>query len=425
MSLESRLLSKMLDEQQFYVLHKYGVDISDFETQADAFSFIADYVKHEGSTPYYLTVVEKFPHFEYEAGVNDTFRYLCKELKARTGKRLAFDMLQHRAKTMFKELKGDEFVKWLAHESRKLQDMTSVDFESGTNYATNGEERWRMYEEGKDPNSHVIIPTPFNTMNEIMGGGFELGEYLLLLAFTNIGKSWYATKFGVHAWKSGFGVLHYSPELTKRQQLFRLDTMNGQFDNTKLRRGRLEEPKEKQFKKFLDQHNPTVNEVPYIVKTMEDLPSGLSLDVIEADLQMNPNIQFVIIDGFNLMIHEKADGTRNKMTATSRRLRQTFGKHKVTGLVVHQTSAQSQKDKNKQQEDGVRVVEPPQLTDFSETSAVIQDASCVMTLDAFDGIGKLAIQKARENKAVGRVIENVVDFNQGIIKEHGELRYFG
>ena len=71
------------------------------------------------------------------------------------------------------------------------------------------------------------------------------------------------------------------------------------------------------------------------------------------------------------------------------------------------------------------MVEPPQITDFSETSAVIQDASLVMTLDAWDGIGRLAIRKARENKAVGRVIENVVDFNNGIIKEHGDLQYFG
>jgi replicative DNA helicase len=420
--IEQKLLSKMLDERQFYIVYKYGIDVHDFENHSDVFDFIHKYVKSEGSTPDYRTIVEKFEDFEYEPEVADTFKYLCKQLKSRTGKRLAFEMLQHRAKQAYKTMDGAEFTKWLREESAKIEQQTSIDYESGTNYATNGEERLTMYEEAKDPANHVLIPTPFNVMNETIGGGWELGEYLMLLAFTNVGKSWYATKMGLHAWSNGFGVLHYSPELTKRQQLFRLDTLAGQFDNQKLRRGKLEN--EGKFKKFLEDFNPDKQKDPYIVKTMEDLPVGLSLDVIEADLQMNPDIKFVIIDGFNLMVHEKAESTRNKMTATSRRLRQVFGKYKVTGLIVHQTSAQSQKEKAKEDEDGMRIISPPELTDFSETSATIQDSSMVMTLDAYDGIAKLAIKKAREPRAIGKIIECVADFNNGIIKEQSDIEYF-
>lgn len=421
---ENKLLSKMLDEKQFYIVYKYGIETSDFENHADVFTFIHDYVKSEGTTPDYRTVVEKFDDFEYEPEVHDTFKYLCKGIKSRTGKRLAFEMLQHRAKQAYKTMDGAEFTKWLAEESRKIEQSTSIDFESGTDYATNGEERMAMYEEAKDPENHVLIPTPFNVMNDTIGGGWELGEYLMLLAFTNVGKSWYATKMGLHAWQSGFGVLHYSPELTKRQQVFRLDTLAGQFDNQKLRRGALDTRTEGRFKKFLEDFNPDKQKVPYIVKTMEDLPQGLSVEVIEADLNMNPHVKFIIIDGFNLMVHEKADSTRNKMTGTSRRLRQIFGKYKVTGLIVHQTSAQSQKEKAKEDEDGMRIISPPELTDFSETSATIQDSSMVMTLDAYDGIAKLAIKKAREPKAIGKIIECVADFNNGIIKEQSDIDYF-
>lgn len=422
--IEQKLLSKILDEGQFYVVYKYGVDVHDFENHSDVFTFISDYVKSEGTTPDYRTVVERFTDFEYEPEVRDTWKYLCRDLKSRTGKRQAFELLQHRAKQAYRTMKGDEFVKWLSQETKKIEQTTAVDYESGTNYATNGEEREVMYEEGKNPENHILIPTPFNVMNDIIGGGWELGEYLMLLAFTNVGKSWYASKIGLHSWQSGFGVLHYSPELTKRQQLFRLDTLAGQFDNQKLRRGALDERTEGKFKKFLKEFNPDRQTVPYIVKTMEDLPVGLSLDVLEADLQMNPDVKFVIIDGFNLMVHEKAENTRNKMSGTSRRLRQILGKHKVTGLIVHQTSAQSQKEKQKEDEDGMRIIEPPELTDFSETSATIQDASMVMTLDAYDGIAKLAIKKAREPRAIGTVIECSADFNMGIIKDTSEIEYF-
>jgi replicative DNA helicase len=422
--IEQKLLSKIIDEKQFYITHKFGVSVHDFEDHADIYEFIHKITKSEGAPPDFRTVIEKFPKFEYEPEVADSFRYLCSELKSRTGKRMSFEMLQHRAKKAYKEMEGADFVAWLAEESRRIKNVTAVDFSAGSNFAKNGEERLRMYEEGKDPNNQVILPTPFDTLNDIFGGGLEVTEYLLLLAFTNVGKSWYASKFGVHAWRKGHTVLHYSPELSSRQQQFRLDTLDGQFDNQALRRGGLFGVREQEYKDHLSTFNPDDQENDYIVKTMEDLPNGLSCDVIEADLQMHPDVDMVIVDGFNLMVHEKGDGTRNKMTGTSRRLRQIFGRHKVVGVVVHQVSAQSQKDKLKEDEDGMRIIEPPEITDFSETSAVIQDASTVLTLDAYEGIAKLACRKAREPKAVGQIIENVVDFNNGIIKEQSDIEYF-
>ena len=76
---------------------------------------------------------------------------------------------------------------------------------------------------------------------------------------------------------------------------------------------------------------------------MEDI-DYLNVDTIEADLQMNPNIQMVIIDGFNLMSHGKGKLDRNSMTMTSRRLRQLFAKYGVVGLVVHQVNANEEKE---------------------------------------------------------------------------------
>ena len=128
-------------------------------------------------------------------------------------------------------------------------------------------------------------------------------------------------------------VLHYSPELSRKQQLQRLDTLNGHFRNSEIKLGALK--KEQQYMNYLNNFNED-NEVPYIVKTMGDLPRGLSIDVIEADLQGNENIKMVIIDGFNLMNHKGNDGNRNNMSNTSRKLRQLFGKYGVVGLVVHQ-----------------------------------------------------------------------------------------
>ena len=70
---------------------------------------------------------------------------------------------------------------------------------------------------------------------------------------------------------------------------------------------------EEEYLSYLEQFNET-NDVPLLIKTMSDLTKGLSLETIEADLQLNPNVKMIVIDGFNLMVHERGDGNRNKIT---------------------------------------------------------------------------------------------------------------
>jgi replicative DNA helicase len=252
--LEQQLLSKVLDEKNFYVLHRFNIDKHDFPTMGNVFQFIKDYTKDHGTTPDYRTVVAKFKDFEYEPEVADTFSYLCKTLKGQTAKRQAFELLQNQAGQKFKELQGDKFVQWLREEAERIEAVSSTAFELGTNYATNGQERAQWYEDAKEKRTFQYIPTPYASLTQALGGGFELGDYMLLMAFTNVGKSWISSHIGLTAWKANFGVLHYSPELSKRQQSLRLDTLNGHFNNVEVRRGML--GNEKQYLEYLKQFNP-------------------------------------------------------------------------------------------------------------------------------------------------------------------------
>ncbi|MTV50772.1 DNA helicase [Heliobacillus mobilis] len=411
--LESQLLSKVIDENSFAFLQRYHVESADFPTLGEVYLFIREYVRENRHTPDYRTVVAQFENFDYIPEVQDSYKYLCTRLKAQTAKRRAFELLQHQAAKRFSELPGDKFIQWLNEETRKIEADTSIELNQGTNFAANGEERKEWYAQASESRARSFIPTPYVSLTEALGGGFEVGDYILLMAFTNRGKSWMASHIGLTAWENGFGVLHYSPELSKRQQSLRLDTLMGKFDNVKLRRGILDNSE--QYLSYLAAFTPEMNHSPYLIKTMEDLPNGLTLDVIEADLQLYPHTKMVIIDGFNLMNHGKGK-MRDSMSFTSRRLRQLFGRYETAGLVVHQTPGAAEKEKRKEDESGARIIQPPKLTDYSETIAVIQDAATALTFDAGDGIGKISIEKAREPN-VGKVIELVCDFNQGVIRE--------
>lgn len=411
--IEELILSKVIDKGNVYDLLKYNITAEDFPTQGDVFEYIYEYNKTHGGVPDYRTVVAEFPDFEYQANINEPISGLATRLKQATAKRKTFEVLQQQAGPNFSAMKIDEFVEWGLEEFKKLQKIASTDFSLGTNFAVNGKERLEEYYARQEKRTMQYAPYPYPTLNEKLGG-MELGDYILLMAFTNRGKSWIGSHIGQHSWRHGYGILHYSPELSKSQQITRLETLDGHFNNVALKRGELKN--EQEYVKYLQQFDVSKNNAPYIIKTMEDLPGGLSTDVIEADLEQYPDTKVVIIDGFNLMTHKGRDGNRNNMTNTSRKLRQLFGRYGVAGLVIHQTPGSAEKDNKETDEAGTRVVKPPTIDQYSETIAVIQDASTVLTFDQFDGIGKIAVRKARE-PAVDEVVDLLCNFNTGYIRE--------
>lgn len=419
MSIENRLLSKVIDEGSLTALVKYNIGSDDFIHQKETYQFIKAFNKEFGHIPSFAEVVAECEGFEYIPEVPDNTVYMCKKLKSDNAKRRSYELLQKEAAEQFSKLSGSEFVNWLHEETAKIKEVANVEVFAGTNFATNGQERREMYLSSKETRTYSYIPTPYPSLTNWLGGGFELGDYVLLQAYTNKGKSWLASQVGIKAFNEGFGVIHYSPELSQKQQLQRLDTINAHFKNSDLRVGSL--VNETAYLSYLENFNGS-NETPYIVKTMGDLPRGLSVDVIEADLQANPNIKMVIIDGFNLMNHKGTDGNRNNMTRTSRQLRQLFGKYEIVGVVVHHIPTSAEKENRTEDETGSRIVQPPRLDQYSETVACIQDACTVLNFDQCDGVGKLLVAKCRTPR-VGEIVDLHVNFDEGYIYEASPIDY--
>lgn len=418
--LENKLLSKVLDEQNFFIMKKHNVNEDDFALHAPVYKFIEKYVREYAQTPDFRTVVEAYPDFEYMGEVVDAFPYLCKELKSKRGLTRAYNLLTNDVPKMFNQGKNKKFLEELLEEVKTLHGASTAVSFAGSNYAGNGVERKARYLESKEKGSEQVVPTPYEDLNRVLQ--LELTDYLLIQAFSNIGKSWIASHIGVHTWLNKFGVMHYSPELSLKQQEARNDTLLKHVDNTKLRAGELDN--EKQYFEWLD-NDFTDNETPYIIKTMEHLPNGLTLDVIESDLQQNPNVRVLIIDGFNLISHGKGD--RDSKAQTSRRLRQIFGKYNVLGILVHQVNANEERENKKgskgEDDDGERVPKPASIMGYSETLAVVQDASHILSFDAVDGMGALQLVKTR---GTGKdFIQHLnLNFNLGYIKCASPVDHF-
>ena len=412
---ETKLINKIINENMLGELITHNITPEDFINYKDVVEFIYDFKAEYGEMPSYLTVVGEFENFEYMPEVPDNINYLCKKVKQNSAKIHAYKLIQNDVTKNFKEMDGATFVNWLHEETTRLVELAKIDTTIGTNFATNGAERLEWYMANKESRTFKYIPTPYTSLTNMLGGGFELGDYILIQAYTNRGKSWIASDIGVASWRHGFGVLHYSPELSKEQQLQRLDTINGKFRNSSLKSGNLYN--EDNYARYLEHFNPDEQSTPYIVKTMDDIKNGVTVDLIEADLQTNPNIKMVIIDGFNLMTHKGRGGSnRDNMSNTSRKLRQIFGKYGVVGIVVHQTPTSAEKENKIVDDSGLRIPSPPKISDYSETIAVIQDACTVLSFDQLDGVGKICLAKTRTPN-VDKTITLHCDFNNGIIRE--------
>lgn len=420
--IESLLLSKTLDEKDFLILNKYNVNEDDFTTDKETYLFIKKYVEENDQTPDTRTVGMKFNDFEYVPDVVDSFKYLCTELKNISVKRKMFELLQSEASNKFSEMNGVDFTKWLKEEVETLEKSSQSSTNLGTDFSKSGEERKEMYLNKKENKEKIFVPTPYPTLTRCLNGGWLLGDYVLFQAFTNSGKSWCASHIGIVAYMAKFNILHYSIELPKDQQLERLDTLLGHFNNSELSRGELKN--EEDYFSYLDKFN-VKNETSYIVKSMNDLPSGLSLQQIKEDVNLYPQTQVLIIDGFNLMQHRGGiKNMRNSLSQTSRDLRQFFVKMGILGIVVHQSAAAGERERKKKDDVQEVIITPPSILDYTETSAVIQDSSCILSFAQRDGIGRISVEKSRSKNGKGTLIDLHCNFNEGFITEVQESDYF-
>jgi replicative DNA helicase len=89
----------------------------------------------------------------------------------------------------------------------------------------------------RDNNELQGLPSGINVIDKTFGG-WQPGDFVVLLGWTGVGKSFIARLFAVNAWKAGYRPLIISLEMNKMQEGQRLDTLlnngEGHFTNTDL-----------------------------------------------------------------------------------------------------------------------------------------------------------------------------------------------
>ena len=376
--IELELLNSIISSRDSTVLVKHGLmDASQWLTHTEAFLFVKKHLEQFGELPSVATVINNTDNFEAVDSVESS-ETLCKKLNERNLKNAEKKFFVNTAQ-QFGELDAYDVLEQMEKKTEEFRKLSQRKGQSGVDWAITGYDRFEEFERRKNKEFSRRMAFFFDELNAALGE-MNGGYYLTIMGFTSRGKTWLGLKQALRSNSDGLKVLVESGEMSKPQVAFRLDTLAGGFNNRGLSSGSLDFREEEAYKQWLLQYNRTSGKPPLIVKTQEDWPRGLTLYQIEHDIQVNKP-DMVIIDQFSLIKHSKAD--RDGMTQTSRRLKEIAGKYACAIVLLYQANGDYEKRKGKDKSDeDVKELQPPRISDYSETIAVIQDSDAILTFDS-------------------------------------------
>jgi replicative DNA helicase len=365
--IETLLLNGIIATRDFSALVRHGMNSPvHFVEQRCAYEFIHEHLKKYGEIPSLESVMTACDDFE-AMEVTESIDTLCLKLAERNLKLEQKETLKKLA-SLFGDKDGYEIQDEFKKHMEKLERKATARSRNGSNWSTNGTDREAEYKRRQSKDFSAKIPFFFEEFTEATGGA-ERGDVCTIMASTGHGKSWLGLLQGLAANNTGYKILIESGEMSKPENEFRLDTLDGGFSNRGLWTGQLEN--EVDYVEYLKQFRKGNGKADLLIKTAQDWPHGLTLEQIQYDAEQS-KADVIIIDQFNLLRFKS--GSKDDKADFSRKLKQLAAKLGVVVFLLYQTNGGYLK-KAKEDDDGITELVLPTLDDYSETIAVIQDSS--------------------------------------------------
>ena len=233
MNYEVRLLNSIVDTQDYVSAVNGGVE-NVFLEYRDVWNFIVSHYETHSKVPSKETVKQHHQDFEF-ISTPEPLAYYIDEAKKES---LSYQTrgIVAKAHGLINESGPKEALSFLREETSKLYKFSSN--LKDTDLAGEWKDRVRdLKARSLNPKAIAGIPSGIDVIDKVFGG-WQSGDFIVLLGWTGVGKSFIARLFAVNAWKAGYRPLIISLEMNKQQEGQRLDTLlnngEGHFTNTDL-----------------------------------------------------------------------------------------------------------------------------------------------------------------------------------------------
>ena len=233
MNYEVRLLNSIVDTQDYVSAVNSGVE-NVFLEYRDLWNFIVSHYETHSKVPSKETVKQHHQDFEF-ISTPEPLAYYIDEAKKES---LSYQTrgIVAKAHGLINESGPKEALSFLMEETSKLYKFSSN--LKDTDLAGEWKDRVRdLKARSLNPKAIAGIPSGIDVIDKVFGG-WQSGDFIVLLGWTGVGKSFIARLFAVNAWKAGYRPLIISLEMNKQQEGQRLYTLlnngEGHFTNTDL-----------------------------------------------------------------------------------------------------------------------------------------------------------------------------------------------
>jgi replicative DNA helicase len=234
MNYEMRLINSIVDTGDITSAINEGVE-GVFSEYRDIWNFMLSHYDKHNKTPSKDTLKSHFSDFEFIVTSEPLSYYVDqarKESLAIQARRII-----SQAHSLLGELGPKESLSYLMENTSKLYKYSSN--LKDTDLVGQWKDRVDdLKSRAADPNKDFIgIPSGVSVIDKVFGG-WQAGDFIVLLGWTGVGKSFIARLFAVNAWRAGYRPMIISLEMNKSQEGHRLDTLlnngEGYFTNTDL-----------------------------------------------------------------------------------------------------------------------------------------------------------------------------------------------
>ena len=364
MNHEVKLLNSIIDTKDYVTAVNGGVD-NVFIEYRDVWNFVISHHDQHGKVPSKETVKQHHPDFEFFA-TPEPLSYYLDEAKKES---LAFQArtIISKANSLIGDAGPKEALSYLMENTSKLYKYSSN--LKDTDLAGDWKERFDNLKERslKGRDELQGIPSGISVIDKSFGG-WQSGDFVVLLGWTGVGKSFIARLFAVNAWKAGYRPLIISLEMNKLQEGQRLDTLlnngEGYFTNTDLVRANPEiVTKYEDWAKEMFEGKHAIHLV-----TSEGLETA-DQHMVQAKIdQYHPDM--VILDYHGLF--DDSSGAKNE-TEKAKNLSKAFKRMAVkNGIPIIDVAAVTMNDGHSER--------PPELEEVAWSKQLAYDADLVLAI---------------------------------------------
>lgn len=335
-----RLLLSVVEAKSFTTLAEYQLNDDDLLDNAyDGLVWVRTFLKSYGDWP---TVRQTCENFGWEVPVEiDLPKYVADLVRKRSLRnKLSQEM---RASAQLLETNNpDEAYKRM--RAGLLATRPQVAGGSLYSFAERRKQRYDDYLELKTLGGYRGIPTPWKGLDSQIQGWVN-GTLNVLLAMTNVGKSWAACIIANNVMLQGKRVLFVTLENPVDKIERRLDSIHFQIPFIELRDGMITDNKEEFWQKNLD------TTLPADIITIDKHAITSVADILAYVYETQPD--FVVVDGaYRLKATTKSKNTWESMATVIRELQYSAEMSSIPWFVTSQLGGSSSDDPKKQPKPG-------------------------------------------------------------------------